>query len=343
MKNRIHVLAPLLVIAPMAACGGAAPPPVAPPPPPVAAKVEPAPTPVDPEVLKKQEAQAKLDADIAAMEADAKKEAERWTPELRAEVKALSDATYFNLKTGLTAALKSAHRAPGNAARDVYRHPMETLTFFGMKPTHTVLEFGGGGGWYTELLAPVLAKKGKLLVTSLDPSGPVDQRSTLYGKRFQRFLEKSTELSGKIEPVIIKDSDSPALGHEGQVDLVLALREMHGWVNAGRLDKNLAEVRKVLKKGGVFGVVEHRAKADAVAEESSKKGYLPEAWVIEKVEAAGFKLAGKSEVNANPKDTKDYADGVWTLPPSYRLGDTDHDKYAAIGESDRMTLKFVAK
>jgi predicted methyltransferase len=342
MRQRIHALA-LLVAAPLVACGGATPLPPTPPPEPVAAVEPPPPPPVDPEVLKKQEAQAKLDADIAAMEADAKKEAERWTPELRAEVKALSEATYFDAKKGLTAALKSAHRAPGNAARDVYRHPLETLTFFGMKPTHTVLEFGAGGGWYTELLAPVLAKKGKLLVTLLDPNGPADQRSTLYGKRFQRFLDKSTELSGKVVPIVLTNPDSPALGHEGQVDVVLALRELHGWVNAGRLDKNLAEVKKALKKGGVFGVVEHRAKADAVAEESSKKGYLPEAWVIEKVEAAGFKLAGKSEINANPKDTKDYADGVWTLPPSYRLGDTDRAKYEAIGESDRMTLKFVAK
>jgi predicted methyltransferase len=112
-------------------------------------------------------------------------------------------------------------------------------------------------------------------------------------------------------------------------------------VQQNKMGEWLAEIQKALKPNGVLGIEQHRAKPDANPEESAKKGYLPEKWVIEKIEAAGFKLAGKSEINANAKDTKDYADGVWTLPPSYRLGDKDHGKYAAIGESDRMTLKFV--
>jgi predicted methyltransferase len=112
-------------------------------------------------------------------------------------------------------------------------------------------------------------------------------------------------------------------------------------VQQGKMNEWLAEIQKALKPNGVLGIEQHRAKADANPEESAKKGYLPEKWVIEKVEAAGFKLAGKSEVNANAKDTKDYEGGVWNLPPSYRLGDKDREKYAAIGESDRMTLKFT--
>jgi predicted methyltransferase len=119
------------------------------------------------------------------------------------------------------------------------------------------------------------------------------------------------------------------------------MRELHGIVNAGKLDEWLASIHTTLKPNGVLGIEEHRAPANADPIESSKKGYLPEKWVIEKIEAAGFKLAGKSEINANPKDTKDYPDGVWTLPPSFRNGEKDHDKYAAIGESDRMTLKFT--
>lgn len=338
----------------VAACGGeATPTPVAPPPaaaapvsppnPTTSTSVEVAPPVVDEATLKKQKEQAALDADMASMEEAAKKEAARWTPELHAEAKSLSEASYPNLKAAFKKVLVSSIRGPGNADRDKFRHPLETLTFFGVTPSSHVIEFGGGGGWYTEILAPVLAKKGKLFTTSLDPNGPADQRSTLYGRRFQRFMEKAPELTSKIETILLKDPENPDLGNEGKIDVVLALREMHGWVNSNRLEKNLAQVHKALKKGGVFGVVDHRAKPGADPVESAKKGYLPEAWVIEKVEAAGFKLAGKSEVNANPKDTADYPEGVWTLPPSYRLGDKDRAKYTEIGESDRMTLKFTRK
>jgi predicted methyltransferase len=204
----------------------------------------------------------------------------------------------------------------------------------------TVLEFGPGEGWYTELLAPTLSKKGKLLVTNSDPNGPPEERSTFYGQRFKMFLDTSPELYGKVETVVT-DGKSPKLPQEGTLDMIVLFRELHGMVNSGKVDAWLAEMHKALKPNGILGIEQHRAKADANAEESSKKGYLPEKWVIEKIEAAGFKLAGKSEINANDKDTKDYAEGVWTLPPSFRLGDKDKDKYAAIGESDRMTLKFV--
>jgi predicted methyltransferase len=204
----------------------------------------------------------------------------------------------------------------------------------------TVLEFGPGEGWYTTLLAPVLAKKGKLLVTNTDPKGPADERSTFYGQRFQGFLETSPELYGKVETVLI-DGKAPKLPQHGTVDLVILFRELHGMVQNDRTSGWLEALREALKPGGVLVVEQHRAKPDAVPEESAKKGYLPEKWVIATIEAAGFKLAGRSELNANPKDTKDYAEGVWTLPPSYRLGDTDRAKYAAIGESDRMTLKFT--
>src|SRR5262245_41606240 len=297
-----------------------APQPALPPAPPVA-EAAPAPPPApepppDPAAQKKKEEAAKLAQDTATMEADAKKEAERFTPELRAEVKALAEATYPDAKKALGVVLKAKHRAPGNADRDAFRHPLETLTFFGLTPKMTVLDLEPGAGWYTELLAPVLAKSGKLLVSNTDPAGPPEVRNTFYGKRFERFMQKSPELTGKVETIVI-DPDNPKLGHEGQLDMVISMREMHNWVRFGRIDKTLAEVRKALKKGGVFGVEDHRAKPDAVPEESAKKGYLPEAWVIKTVEAAGFKLAAKSEINANPKDTKDYEEGVWTLPPSY--------------------------
>ncbi|WP_437630504.1 class I SAM-dependent methyltransferase [Sorangium sp. So ce854] len=335
----------------LTACAGSPPPvesapPPAPPPaeaPPPAPAAQPAaesPPKVDPEEEKKKAELAKLAEDTKAMEAKADQEAARFDDALKAEVKALVAANHPNAGAALRAALKGKHRAPGHAERDAARHPVETLEFFGLKPTSTVIEFGTGEGWYTELLAPVLAKKGKLIVTSADPNGPEDSRTTLYAKRTKRMLEKSPELFGKVE-VVVLDRENPKLGIEGKADLVLAIREVHGWHRNGKFDTFVAEAFKALKPGGVFGVVQHRAKPDANPDESAKQGYLPEAWVIQKVESAGFKLGGKSEVNANPKDTKDYAEGVWTLPPNFRLGDKDRERYAAIGESDRMTLKFV--
>jgi predicted methyltransferase len=315
------------------------PPPVEPPPAPTAEAPPPKPEPT-PEEKKKAEALEQLGKDKAKAEADHKADMARWTPELHAEAKALSDKTFPSGKAAIQAALAAKFRKPGDVERDKYRHPVETLDFFGFKPTMTVLEFGPGEGWYTALLAPALAKKGKLLVTSTDPNGPPDERSTFYGQRFKMFLDTSPEAFGKIETVNI-DNKSPSLPQDGTVDLVILARELHGMVQQNKMGDWLAQIQKALKPNGVLGVEQHRAKPDANAEESAKKGYLPEKWVIEKVEASGFKLAGKSEINANAKDTKDYAEGVWTLPPSYRLGDKDHDKYAAIGESDRMTLKFV--
>jgi predicted methyltransferase len=350
MKPSLFLLA--LVATPLA-CASTPPveetPPQPPPPPAVtaapaavtaAATAAPAAPEPTAEEKKKADAQKALADDFAKTDAEAKAGLARWTPELHAEAKALASKTYATPKAALDAVLASKIRKPGNADRDKFRHPAETLTFLGWKPTMTVLEFGPGDGWYTELLAPALASKGKLLVTANDPKGPTDQRGTLYGVRLRNFLDSSPEAFGKVESVIV-DPKQNALNLQGTLDMVLVFREMHGWANDKLTSKWLSEIHTALKPNGVLGIEQHRAKADAKAEESSKQGYLPEAWVIEQVEAAGFKLAGKSEVNANPKDTKDYAEGVWTLPPSYRLKDKDHDKYAAIGESDRMTLKFV--
>lgn len=345
-------IAPVLVgtLAQLALACGSPPPPPPPPPPPAPAQTTaasvtaPPPEPVKPpeptpEEKKKAEEQKKLAEDREKAEAAAKAELARFTPELHAEAKALADKSFPDTKTALKAVLAGKHRVPGHAERDAQRHPAETLELFGVKPTSTVLEYSPGEGWYTEILAPLLAKKGKLFVTNTDPNGPADQRSTFYGWRFKSFLDKAPELYGKAE-VLLVDKE-PGLALEGKADVVLVMRALHGMQNSGKLDAWLAQFHKALKPGGVLGIEQHRAKADANPVESSKQGYLPEKWVIEKVEAAGFKLATKSEINANPKDTKDYANGVWTLPPSLELGEKDRAKYVAIGESDRMTLKFV--
>lgn len=277
---------------------------------------------------------------IKKAEADAAEEAKRWTDDLNKQTAALRDGKYKDAKAALTAILAGPHRMPKHAERDGARHPVETLTFFGITPTMTVVELGAGGGWYTEILAPLLASKGKLVVAGPDAAGPADKMTTVYGKRLDLNLAKSPELFGKVERTTIASPDSIKLGADGSADLVIAMREMHGWARRKEMDKYLAAVHAVLKDGGTFGVVQHRAKADAKPEESSEKGYLPEAWVIEQVTKAGFKLVEKSEINGNPKDTKDYEKGVWTLPPNLRGDEADKAKYTEIGESDRMTLKF---
>lgn len=281
-----------------------------------------------------------LETDFAKMEADAEREAARLTPELRESLAPLASVEYETVRAAYERLAASPHRTPGNAERDAQRHPVETLEFFGIKPSMTVLEYGPGAGWYTELLAPMLAAKGKLIVTSADPKGPRTERATLYGQRFARFLAKAPELYGKVDVVVV-DGKQPELGLQEAADAALVIRGMHGWARNGSVQAWLSEIGTALKPGGVLGIVQHRAAPGADPVESAKLGYLPESWVIEQVEAAGFKLQEKSEINANPKDTRDHPEGVWALPPTLRLGDTDREKYLAIGESDRMTLRFV--
>jgi len=342
-----NLLRPVLLLSLLAACGAEPPPPVAPPPPPppappaVVAEPPPPPKPEPtPEELKKAEQAKKLQDDRAEWENERKTELARWTPEVRAEAKALTEKAYPSGKAAIQAIMKGKHRRPDSVVRDKYRHPVETLEFFGFKPTITVLDFGPGEGWYTELLAPALAKGGKYLATSNDPNGPADQRSTFYGQIFKGFVDGAPEAYGKVETVII-DGKAPKLPQDGTVDLIILMREAHGLINNGTLNAWLAEFNHALKPKGVLGIEQHRAPADANPTDSAKKGYVPEKWLIEQVEAAGFKLAAKSEINANPKDTKDYEGGVWTLPPSLTKKDKDREKYVAIGESDRMTLKFI--
>jgi len=293
---------------------------------------------VDP--AKAAEAAAALGKAKDELAADIAGEKARWTAAIEAEAAALAARSFPDAAAALAAILAGSHREPGNAERDAHRHPIETLTFLGVAPDSSVVEFGGGGGWYTELLAPLLAKSGTYRVTGADPAGPNDAMATVYGQRLEAFLAKSPGLYGKALRVVL-DPAAPTLGPDGSADVVLAIREMHNWQRRGALDTNLRAANAVLRPGGTFGVVQHRAKPGVAGEVTGEQGYLPEAWVIERVTAAGFELAEKSEINANPKDTADYPKGVWTLPPNFREGDTDRARYAAIGESDRMTLRFV--
>jgi predicted methyltransferase len=268
------------------------------------------------------------------------------------QVQAHADASVAGGSAAIAAAMRESHHSAGAADRDQYRHPVETLAFFGLIPTMTVLDVGPGAGYYTELLAPVLAKDGLYLATNREPpstaAAPSAHHWTPYeGARFDALLQAAPELYGKVQ-VIRVDYEAPQLNLDGKVDLVLLMREVHMMKNWGTLDTWLREIHRALKPSGILGVEEHRAGPGANPEQTVAKGYLPEAWVIKKIEAAGFALAGKSEINANPRDAKDYPNGVWSLPPSFQAGPDytpadarDRAKYAAIGESDRMTLKFV--
>ncbi len=241
----------------------------------------------------------------------------------------------------IKAAKAGEHRDDVNRYRDQYRHPVETLNFFRLKDDMTVLEIWPGAGWYTEILAPVLRENGRLVVASYDvdiPDQP-EYRYFLHDQLMDKFSAEFT-IYDRVQVAKYSEPGIQQLGQPDSVDMVLTFRNMHGWISDDVMDEVLADFHAVIKPGGLLGVVQHRAASDADAEQTVPNGYVPEATVIELVEAAGFTLLERSEINANPKDTRDHPEGVWTLPPSLRLGKEDKDKYLAIGESDRMTLLF---
>jgi predicted methyltransferase len=238
----------------------------------------------------------------------------------------------------LKAAIASKDRTPANMARDSARHPYETLTFFGIKPNMTVVELSPGGGWYTEILAPYLRDKGKLIAAGEEPTSP----SEGYATGFTKKLESNPAMFAKVQRGVFEPPRAFNIAPAGSADMVVTFRNLHNWTTPPEKVKEIfKQVHTVLKPGGVFGVVDHRMPASKPANADS--GYLHEAAVIKMIEEAGFKLVAKSEVNANPKDTADHNKGVWSLPPVLANKDVDREKYMAIGESDRMTLKFVKK
>ncbi|EGD19580.1 putative methyltransferase [Xanthomonas hortorum ATCC 19865] len=257
-------------------------------------------------------------------------------------IKPADSATLPAPDAALQAAIDGNWRDRVYVQRDVYRHPGQTLAFFGIKPTQTVIEITPGGGWYSEILAPYLREKGKYVAAVVDPAAVPEGRGRDSAQRGRDELEKKFQAKPQVygKPAFVSYvPKTPSFGVDNSADLVLTFRNVHNWRMAGNAEAMFSGFYKVLKPGGVLGVVEHRAKADVPADD--KSGYVGQAQLIAMAEAAGFKLAGKSEVNANPRDTKDYAGGVWTLPPSNSHDKADDAKYKAIGESDRMTLKFV--
>jgi predicted methyltransferase len=238
----------------------------------------------------------------------------------------------------LDTALAGDWRSAGNRARDQYRHPRETLGFFGVRADQTVIEIWPGGGWYAEVLAPMLQAQGHYI--GVMPAAAGSAGTQRNNDKLRATFAARPDLFDKGKLIEV-DSAAPVLGPDNSADVVLTFRNAHNWVMADNQAKMFKAMFAVLKPGGTLGVVDHRARGDQPAAEMKSSGYLPEAYVIKLAEDAGFVLEDKSEVNANPRDTKDYAEGVWTLPPTLTLGDKDRDKYLAIGESDRMTLRFI--
>ncbi len=234
--------------------------------------------------------------------------------------------------------LADPHRPEADRARDRYRHPKDTLLFFGIRPEMKVLEVWPEPGWYTDIIAPLVRDRGKYYAAVIEPD-PGSQYITARLEAYSKKVASDPTLYGNAT-IVTFPSHGGDVVPPGTVDMVVTFRNIHNWMAQGTASEAFATMFKALKPGGVLGVVEHRGNPALPQDPKAKSGYVNEEYAIKLIEAQGFRLVGTSEVNANPKDTKDYEQGVWTLPPTYRLGDQDREKYAAIGESDRFTLKF---
>jgi len=248
--------------------------------------------------------------------------------------------------TTIEAAVAGPWRAAADRARDPWRHPAQSLAFWGLKPAQTVVEFWPGAGWYSDIIAPFLAGTGgQFYAADLEPADP--QGKALV-EAYRRRLTDNARLYGKVRFSAFGPASGP-VAPAGSADLVLFLRNLHNWMAAGLAEKAFRDAFAALKPGGVLGVEEHRADPAATPDVTASSGYVPQAYVIQLAQEAGFTLGAASEINANPKDDHNHPFGVWTLPPVRRSSargqpddpNFDHAKYDAIGESDRMTLKFI--
>jgi len=237
----------------------------------------------------------------------------------------------------LEALVTGKHRSRQNVARNDARHPVETLEFFGLTPVMTVLEVLPALGWYTEILGPYLAGRGRLYVAHFSPDGLMPYMPKVL-EMFEDRIAREPEVFGRVIVRHINPPREVTVAPPGTVDLALTFRNVHNWIMADQEHEYFAAFCRALKPGGVLGVVEHRARPDADMKSMHTTGYVTEAYVKQIAQRAGFALEASSEVNANPRDSTDYPRGVWSLPPFLRSG--DEEKYKAIGESDRMTLRF---
>jgi len=235
--------------------------------------------------------------------------------------------------------IASPHRTPANAARDVWRKPRETISFFGVEPHHKVVEIlPGAAGYWLEFLAPYLRERGLYVAAGRDEAAPAN-----YLEDHKRLLAKLAADPARYDRVQVTKFNAGLhdVAPAGEMDFVLTFRNLHNWIDRNEIDGALRAFHKALKPGGALGVADHRGRNDLTQQAQMRSGYVRQDFAVALIESAGFRLVGSSEAKANPKDTKDHEDGVWSLPPSFRSGDKNRATYAAIGESDRFLLKFV--
>ena len=249
--------------------------------------------------------------------------------------------SFFNeiyTKDFLKEAISNENRKVENIKRDKYRNPYETLNFFGIDKEMKILEIIPGRGWYTEIIAKYMKDSNNFYVAKYDPPQFAVEILTKIQDEFEKYFLNNESRFGKVKYVSI-NKDFDILSEKNKFDMVLTFRNSHNWLKNEKAEKMYNSISKIMKKGGVLGIVQHRANETSTF--NYKAGYVKESFLIKLVEKQGFKLIDKSEVNSNPKDLKNYEKGVWTLPPTLRLGEKDRLKYLKIGESDRMTLKFI--
>ncbi|OUI92995.1 methyltransferase [Acetobacter indonesiensis] len=245
-------------------------------------------------------------------------------------VSVMMSGTAFAAPT-LDQAVHSSTRDARFVARDPIRHPLEELQFFGLRPDANVIEIWPGGGYWTQILGPYLHEKGTYTLAF----GLEDKTGSAFGK----MLDTHPELKGMFRTTKF-DGQHLDFAPPDSADFVLTFRNLHNWMEAGNAPQMLAAIHRVLKSGGIFGVEDHRGQTTAPQDPRAEDGYIRQSYAISLIEKAGFKLVGSSEINANPRDTANWPKGVWTLAPTFALGDKDRAKYAAIGEGDNFVLKF---
>ena len=253
----------------------------------------------------------------------------RWTNVMAMGIALLAPLATNAKDEALAKAIAGSHRTPAMVERDKARKPQEELAFYGIKPDMTVVEIAPGGGYWTEILAPYLHDKGTYY-TAISPR---------QADSWKQKLASKPEIYGKVKTSTL-GGGSFDIAPDGSADMVLTFRNVHNWMGAGTVDQVFAAFYKALKPGGILGIEEHRASDKEPQDPKAANGYVRQDYTIQLAEKAGFKYVGSSEILANPKDTKDWPKGVWTLPPTLTLGDVDRAKYVAIGEADNFVLKF---
>lgn len=279
---------------------------------------------------------------IAEMEAASEAQVEAAPVGAAVESMAIDDPADADTRAALARIAAGDHRPERNSVRDVYRHPVETLAWLGIRDDMTVVEIGPGGGWYLQIIAPFLSDEGLYYAANSSaeswwPLSAVSWTQT-SADRMRARLNENADLYGSVLFSVMNSEEG--IAPPESADMVLTFRNVHNWMMGGTEAQVFAQMSAALKPGGILGVIEHRGDPDGVLVLDGSKGYVAEADVIKFAEAAGLEFIAKSEVNANPNDTRDYEGGVWTLPPTLAREEDDRERYLAIGESDRMTMKF---